>query len=219
MKIIKFKDVQVRKHFTLGEEISHSITHGIGMLLGIVAMVLLVIKGAKLRDTLYLVSMIIYASSVIILYTNSMFYHGLPEDKGKHIFEKLDHASVYILIAGTYTPFCLLAVGGIKGIIICSIQWVLAVVGVVFKSIWIDKFVKIHVVIYLAMGWTIIFFGSAIFSSLATVGFALLFGGGLCYSVGVLFYVFDWFKYHHLIWHLFVLTASILHFFAIYLYI
>jgi len=211
--------LQVRKHFTLGEEISHSVTHGIGLGLGIVALILLVIKGSRSRDGLYLVSMVIYASSLIILYTNSMFYHGMPEGGAKNLFEKLDHASVYLLIAGTYTPFCLLAVGGVKGIVVCSIQWALAAVGVVFKSIWIDKYVKIHVSIYLVMGWTIIFFGSAIFDSLASVGFTLVFLGGIGYSIGVLFYIFDWFKYHHFIWHLFVLAASILHFFAIYLYV
>ncbi len=210
---------KVRKNFTLGEEIAHSITHGIGLLLGIAALVLLVVKGARSRDALYIVSVIIYAVSSIILYANSMFYHGFPQGKAKNIFEKLDHASVYLLIAGTYTPFCLIAVGGWIGILVCSIQWALAIVGVVFKSIWIDKYVKIHVIVYLAMGWTIIFFGSVIFNSLDTTGFAMLFVGGLCYSIGTLFYVFDWFKYHHFIWHLFVLAASVLLFFTIYFYV
>lgn len=203
----------------MGEEIAHATAHGVGMLLGIAALVLLTIKGSRSRDALYLVSVIIYGVSLIVLYANSMFYHGFPQGKVKDLFEKLDHASVYLLIAGTYTPFCLIAVGGWLGIAVCSLQWGLAILGVVFKSIWIDRFVKIHVLIYLVMGWTIIFFGSRIFDELATVGFGLLFTGGLAYSLGVLFYVFDWFKYHHFIWHLFVLAGSILHFFTIYLYI
>lgn len=213
------KKVEVRKHFTLGEEISHSVAHGIGMLLGIVALVLLAIKGSHLNNGLYTVSMVIYGVSLIVLYANSMFYHGFPEGKVKNIFEKLDHSSVYLLIAGTYTPYCLIAVGGTKGLVICILQWVLAITGVVFKSIWIDKFVKIHVAIYLIMGWTIIFFARTIFDSMASTGFALLFLGGMSYSIGVLFYVFDWFKYHHFVWHLFVLAASILMFFSIYLYV
>ncbi len=216
---MKFRLKEVRKNFTKGEEIAHSVTHGIGLLLGIAALVLLVVKGAKTRDALYLVSVIIYSVSVIVLYANSMFYHGLPSGRAKDVFEKLDHSSVYLLIAGTYTPFCLVAVGGWLGIAVCSIQWALAIVGAVFKSIWIDRFVKIHVVIYLAMGWTIIFFGSTIFDKLATVGFVMLFAGGMAYSVGVIFYVFDWFKYHHFVWHLFVLLASVLLFFTIYLYV
>ena len=213
------KEKKVRKHFTSGEELAHAITHGIGFLLGIAALVLLTVKGAQDRDTLYIISVIIYSVSLIILYANSMFYHGIPQSKAKDVFEKLDHASVYFLIAGTYTPFCLIAVGGPLGIIICVIQWALAITGAVFKSIWIDRFVKIHVIIYLAMGWTIIFFGSTIFDRLASTGFILLFAGGVGYSIGVIFYVFDWFKYHHFVWHLFVLAASVLHFFTIYLYV
>lgn len=215
----RFVKREVRKNFALGEEIAHSVTHGIGLLLGITALVLFMVKGARHKDALYTVSMLIYSVSMIILYANSMFYHGFPKSKVKDIFEKLDHSSVYLLIAGTYTPYCLLAVGGTIGIVICCIQWALAITGVVFKSIWIDKFVKIHVGIYLFMGWLIVFFARAIFESMSSVGFILLFTGGMAYSIGVLFYVFDWFKYHHFIWHLFVLFASICVFFSIYLYI
>ncbi len=215
----KFIKVMVRKHFSLGEEIAHSITHGIGVLLGIAALILLVIKGGRFDHPLYTVSMIIYSVSVIVLYANSTFYHAFPEGKVKNIFERMDHASIYLLIAGTYTPFCLLAIGGATGIVICSIQWGLAIFGVVFKAVYIEKFVKIHVLIYLVMGWTIIFFAGALFKAVSFAGFVLLAAGGLCYSIGVLFYVFNWFKYHHFIWHLFVLLGSTLHFLSIYLYI
>lgn len=215
----KLRKVIVRKHFSLGEELAHSISHGVGMLLGITALVLFVFKSKKIDNTLYTVSMIIYSTSLIILYANSMFYHAFPEGKVKNVFERMDHSSVYLLIAGTYTPFCLIAIGGVKGFIICSILWSLAIIGAVFKAVWIDKFVKIHVLIYLIMGWTIIFFTGAIFQTLTKTGFVLLFAGGLCYSVGVLFFVFNWFKYHHFIWHLFVLAGSILLFFSIYIYI
>lgn len=103
--MFKFKDIIVRKHFSLGEEIAHSISHGAGLLLGIAALVLLVIKGALRGNPLYIISMLIYSVSLIFLYTNSMFYHAFPEGKAKNIFERLDHSSIYILIAGTYTPF------------------------------------------------------------------------------------------------------------------
>lgn len=209
----------VRKDFTTKEEIANSITHGIGMLLGITALVLLAVKSSYVNSPLYTVSVVIYGISLIILYMNSTFYHGFPPSKVKDIFEKLDHSSVYLLIAGTYTPYCLIAIGGPLGITICAIQWGLAIIGITLKSIWIDRFVILHVLIYLGMGWTIIFFGRTIIASLNTVGFLLLLTGGISYSVGVLFYVFDWFKYHHLVWHLFVVLASVLHFFSIYFFV
>lgn len=215
----KFKKIIVRKHFSLGEELAHSISHGIGMLLGITALILFAIKSKKVNNTLYTVSMMIYSTSLIVLYTNSMFYHAFPEGKVKNIFERLDHSSVYLLIAGTYTPLCLMIIGGMKGLVVCSILWGIAILGVILKSIWIEKFVKIHVLIYLIMGWIIIFFIGTIFKTLTSTGFILLFSGGLFYSIGVLFFVFSWFKYHHFIWHLFVLAGSILLFFSIYIYI
>ncbi len=215
---MKIKKMIVRKHFTTGEEIANSITHGVGVLLGIAILILTTIYGVRNRDALYIVSMMIYSISTIILYTNSMFYHALS-GKAKNVFERLDHSSIYILIAGSYTPLCLIAIGGIKGIIICIIQWVLAIVGITFKAIWIERFVKIHVLLYLIMGWMIIFDISSIFRVISPVGLYLLLAGGLAYSIGVLFYVFSWFKFHHFIWHLFVLAGSILIFLSIYLYI
>lgn len=213
------KKIIVRKNFSLGEEIAHSITHGMGVLLGILALVLLVLKGVKINDILYTVSMVIYAVSLIVLYTSSMLYHAFPKGKVKNIFERMDHASIYLLIAGTYTPFCLLAIGGTMGAVMCCIQWGLAILGVVFKTMYIDKFVKIHVLIFLLMGWLIVFFAGTLFKEVSPMGFELLAAGGLCYSIGVLFYVFNWFRYHHFIWHLFVLAGSILHFFSIYIYV
>ncbi|PKM49334.1 MAG: hemolysin D [Firmicutes bacterium HGW-Firmicutes-7] len=219
MTKLKVHQVKVRKHFTLGEEIANAITHGIGVLFGITALVLLAVKSVQSGSAIYTISMMLYASSLIILYANSMLYHAFKAGKAKDVFERFDHLSIYILIAGSYTPLCLLAIGGVKGMILCSIQWALAIVGVVFKAIWIDKFVKIHVIIYLSMGWMIIFFASSIFSSISFMGLLYLILGGLAYSIGVLFYVFNWFKYHHFVWHLFVLAGSVLHFFSVYFYI
>jgi hemolysin III len=209
----------VRKNFSTGEEIANAVTHGLGALLGIAALVITVIKGVGRQNALYIVSMVIYSVSTIVLYTSSTFYHALKNGKAKDVFERLDHLSIYILIAGSYTPLCLIAIGGTKGIVICIIQWALAVIGVVFKAIWIDRFVKIHVLIYLLMGWMITFFISSIFKSISSSGFYLLLGGGVAYSIGVLFYVFSWFKYHHFVWHIFVLAGSVLTFLCIYLFV
>lgn len=217
--VLKITKIIVRKSFSTGEEIANAITHGLGVLLGIAALVLTAIKGARSHSSLYIVSMIIYSVSTIVLYTSSTFYHAFKNGKAKNVFERLDHLSIYSLIAGSYTPICLIGIGGVKGIVICSIQWGLAVIGIVFKAIWIDRFVKIHVLIYLLMGWMITFFVSSIFKAISFSGFFLLLAGGIAYSIGVLFYVFSWFKYHHFIWHLFVLTGSVLVFFSIYLFI
>jgi hemolysin III len=173
----------VRKNFSTGEEIANAITHGLGVLLGITALVILTIKGTKSQSVLYTVSMIIYSVSTIVLYSSSMLYHAFKAGKAKNVFERFDHLSIYVLIAGSYTPLCLIAIGGTKGIIICSIQWGLAILGIVFKAIWIDKFVKVHVLIYLIMGWMIIIFISSIFKAITFTGFYLLFAGGLCYSM------------------------------------
>jgi len=208
----------MKKKFTLGEEISHAITHGIGSLLGIVALVLLLIKGAD-RNAIYVLSMAIYGGTLILLYSNSSIYHALTNKKAKFVFEKMDHLSIYCLIAGTYTPYMLVAIGGTKGIVICAIQWGLAGIGIVLKAIWIKRYQKVHLMIYLAMGWMIVFFSGAIRVAITDQGFLLLVLGGVAYSVGVLFYAFRWFKYHHLVWHIFVLAGSILHFFSILLYV
>lgn len=214
----KISTIEVIKDFSIQEEIANAITHGIGFLFAISALVLLIIKGVRYKDSLYLVSVIIYASSMIILFLNSTLYHGFPNSKVKDIFEKFDHSSVYLLIAGTYTPYCLVVVGGTKGIVICTIQWTLALIGVVSKVIWIDKFVKLHVANFLIMGWLIILFVNEIYTSMSTGGFMLLFSGGVLYSIGTLFYIFSWFKFHHFVWHLFVLFASFSVFLSIYLY-
>lgn len=216
---MKMTEITIRKNFSMGEEIANAVTHGIGVLLGVAALVIFAIKGAKTQNTLYTVSMMIYSVSTIVLYANSMLYHAFKDGKAKNVFERLDHLSIYILIAGSYTPFCLIAIGGIKGIIICCIQWVLAIIGVAFKAIWVDRFVKIHILIYLIMGWMISFFVSSILKAISFTGFYLLLAGGIAYSIGVLFYIFDWFKYHHFVWHIFVLAGSVLVFFSLYLFL
>jgi hemolysin III len=219
MIILKITKIIVRKNFSLGEEIANAVTHGLGILLSITVLVLFVIKGQDNHNMLYKLSMMVYSISMLALFASSTLYHAFKEGRVKNVFERFDHLSIYVLIAGTYTPFCLIAIGGIKGIVICIIQWTLAIVGVVFKAIWIDRYIKIHVIIYLIMGWMIILFVNSIFKSIPLIGFYFLLLGGISYSIGVLFYVFNWFKYHHLIWHIFVLGGSISIFLFIYIFI
>lgn len=212
--------ISVRKDFSIGEEIANAVTHCVGALLAIAAMVLLIVKGAvNHRGALYIVSMVIYSFTLLFLFLNSTLYHALVPPKAKNVYERFDHLSIYLLIAGTYMPFCLVSIGGALGIILCSIQWVLAIVGVVFKSIWIDKLVKVHTLIFLVMGWMIVLMAKPLYSSIGLSGLIFLIAGGVAYSIGTLFYIFNWFKYHHFIWHLFVLAGAVLHFFSLYLYV
>lgn len=212
---MKLAKITVRKNFSTGEEIANAVTHGLGVLLGVAALVIIAIQCAKGQNVIYTVSMMIYLASTILLFANSTLYHALKGGKAKDVFEKFDHLSIYILIAGTFTPLCLIAIGGTKGIIICIIEWLLAIAGVVTKSLWIDRFVKTHVLIFLIMSWMILPFIGSAYKSIFDHGFYLLLAGGLSYSFGVIFYVFDWFKYHHFIWHVFVLSGSVLLFFSI----
>lgn len=208
--------MEVKKYFTLGEEIFNAIIHGTGALLAIAGLVLLVIKAdTPIED----VGVIIFASAAIILYTMSCIYHSFPQGTAKNVFERFDHLSIYILIAGTYTPFCLILLDGDKGWILFFIQWILAIIGVVFKSIWINKYVILHVLIYLLMGWSLIFLFNDIINQLDLIGFYFLLVGGISYSIGVIFYIFSLFKFHHAVWHIFVIFGTILHFFCMYFYV
>jgi len=208
--------MEVKKYFTVGEEISHSIVHGIGALLSIAALVLLVVKAdTPIED----ISVAIFASAAIILYLMSCLYHAFGKGITKDIFERFDHISIFILIAATYTPFCLISIGGTKGWVLFSIQWGLVLFGIVFKSIWIHKYVLLSTLIYLLMGWSVIFFFQDLVSGLQPIGFYYLILGGIAYSVGVIFYIFPLFKFHHTVWHLFVIIGTFLHFLCIYSYL
>ncbi len=211
-------NVKVRKNFSLGEEIANAVAHGVGALLAIAGMVLLIVKGAvNQRGALYLVTVILYAFTLLFLFVNSTLYHALIAGKAKNVYERFDHLSIYLLIAGTYMPFCLISVGGALGIVAASLLWALALLGVIFKAIWIDKLVTVHTIIFLTMGWAILIFAERLIQSIGMNGFWLLAYGGIAYSVGTLFFIFSWFKYHHFIWHCFVVFGALFHFFAVYL--
>ena len=152
--------------------------------------------------------MSLFGSMAILMYIMSVLYHIFPSGKTKRVFERLDHASLYLLIAGTYTPLCFVAFDGALRWVIFGIQWGLALIGVIFKSAWIDKFEFIHVIIYLLMAWMFIFFIGPLLQGMEILGFIFLIVGGLCYSIGLLFYIFTWFKFHHGLWHIFVLTGT-----------
>lgn len=207
------------ENYTLGEEIANAVTHGIGVLMAIAGLVLLIVFSSIYGNSWYVVSLTIYGSALVILYTMSTIYHSLPRGKAKDIFEILDHSSIYLLIAGTYTPFELITLRGTIGWIFFGITWGMAIVGILFKIFFVKKFVILSTLIYIAMGWMIVFAIKPLFYALPLNGMIFLATGGVLYTAGTVFYIKRKMKYHHAVWHLFVLGGSAMHFFAILFYV
>lgn len=208
-----------KKIYTLGEEIFNSISHGVGAALAVAALVILIIRAVLYSDGYGLASALVYGISLIVLYSMSMVYHIVQNDKGKHILRKFDHCSIYLLIAGTYTPYLLMSLRGVKGWIMFGLIWGAALGGIILNSINVDKFRKISMVFYLCMGWAIIFTIKDIAASVAVPGLVFLLVGGIIYTVGVIFYAMKKYRYMHSVWHLFVLAGSIFHYFSILFYV
>ena len=201
--------------FSKREEIANSITHGIGALFSIAALVLLIVFASMQGDAWYIVSFAIYGATMVILYTASTLVHSFPPGKVKHIFEILDHSAIYFFIAGTYTPFLLIAIQGALGWTLLGIVWGLAIFGTVFKVFFVDRFLQLSTVLYIIIGWLIVFAWKPLIAAVPDYGVVFLVIGGIIYSVGAIFYVWRGFEYHHAVWHLFVLVGSVLHFLAV----
>lgn len=210
--------------YTKGEEIFNMTSHIVGGVLGIVALVLCIVFSAIHKNASAVVSSVIYGATMIILYTMSSIYHGLkPERKAKKVFQVLDHCSIFLLIAGSYTPFCLVSFRGYNstlGWTIFGIIWAVAALGIVLNSIDIKKYKVFSMICYLAMGWCIIFTANLLPQLLGIPGVTLLVAGGIAYTIGAVLYgLGKKKKYMHSIFHLFILLGSILQFFCILLYV
>ena len=205
--------------FSKGEEIANAVSHGIGALLSIVALVLLIVFSSIHGSAWHVVSFTIYGTTMFLLYMFSTMVHSLPQGKGKYVFEILDHSSIYFFIAGTYTPFLLVVVKGVLGWTLFGIIWAMAIGGTIFKIFFVRKFLFTSTILYIVMGWLIVFAWSSISAVLAPTGMFLLVLGGVLYTVGAIFYVWRGFKYNHLVWHIFVMAASVCHFFCILFYV
>ncbi|MGE7840410.1 PAQR family membrane homeostasis protein TrhA [Lysinibacillus sp. NPDC093712] len=203
---------------TWKEELWNAITHGIGLLASIPALVILILTAVQNGSALYITTFSIFGASVIILFLMSTLLHSMPE-KYKYFFAILDHSSIYILIAGTYTPFLLIAIGGTLGITLLCIIWALALLGVVFKCFFINRFEILSLIFYIGMGWLIIFAIKPIYFFLGSNGFAFLLAGGLFYTFGAIFYAWRSLPYNHTIWHLFVLAGCGSMYACVYLYL
>lgn len=206
-------------HFSLLEEIWHSVTHGIGFLLSIAALVLLVTFATLEGSLLHILSAVLYGISLIIMYGSSTLYHAVTQREIKQFFQKFDHAAIYFLIAGSYTPIMLITIGGVAGWTIFALEWLIAFIGIALKFIYPGRFEILSLIAYVVMGWLIVFVFESFKANIDPVGFWLMVAGGLAYTGGIVFYVKDRISYFHAVWHLFVLAGSILQFMAILLYV
>lgn len=200
------------------EEKLNVITHGFGMLMGFIALYLLIRKAIN-YDTIYLVSFIIFGFSLILLYAASTLFHSSKKQKQRNRFQIFDHAAIYVLIAGTYTPFTLLILDGWVGWTIFGISWGLALVGIILKLFFTGKYDRASTIAYIFMGWLIVFAIKPLIENLSFEGLMWLFAGGVFYTVGAILYSIEKIKYNHAIFHIFVLLGSFTHFMAVYYHI
>ncbi len=211
--------VQEKRQQGLGEEIANSISHGIGFLLAIAITPILIIAAIP-KGTAAVVGASIFGATMMILYLSSTLYHAFPQSKTKRVFQIFDHGAIFLLIAGTYTPFTLTVLPGAWGWSLFGIVWSLAIFGVVLKSVSGAKTSKLSVALYLGMGWMAVLAVQPLWNSLPAWGLFWLAAGGAMYTAGVLFFVYDHrVRYHHFIWHLFVLAGTICHVIAILAYV
>jgi hemolysin III len=205
--------------YTAGEELANSLTHGLGAALSAIALILLVAYSSLRGDGWHLASCTIYGVTLVLLYTASTLYHAVPNPRAKRILKIVDHASIFLLIAGTYTPFLLVTLQGPWGWGLFGAVWGIAAAGIVMKLFWTGRFRYLSTGLYLAMGWIVMIALKPLVASLPPGGLILLGAGGLLYTLGTIFYLWKQLLFGHAIWHGFVLAASICHFFSILLYV
>ena len=203
--------------FSKDEEIANAVSHMVGATLALISAVVLIMHGIKTKSPIVITSFAIFGAGLVIMYTVSSIYHALHNNKAKQVFQILDHSAIYILIAASYTPFLLLVVKSKAGYNIFFIQWLICIFGIAFKSLCVEKYVLFSTLLYIVMGWMIMFVWGDLIANISQQSLILLFIGGILYTLGTIFYMWNWFKYHHFIWHIFVLLGSVAHFFAVYL--
>lgn len=206
---------KIHRATTTGEEIANAITHGIGALLAIAALVILMMLASIKGTAWHVVSFSIFGGTLVLLYFASTLYHSITHIRAKNVFHRFDHIAIYLLIAGTYTPFCLTALRGWIGWTVFGIVWSCAIAGAVLKAISVGKRVRLSTILYVLMGWVILIAIRPLYLAMTFTGFSFLIAGGVSYTLGTIFFLRDQVKYNHGVWHLFVLGGSGLHFFAV----
>ncbi len=200
---------------SLGEEIANSVTHGIGFVAFAIGLPILIATAAERGDTMQVIGCTVFATCLVLLYAASTIYHALPTSRAKHIFRVADHSMIYLVIAGSYTPFLLGVLRGPFGWTLCAVIWGLAALGILHKLLLGMRFQHVSTALYLGMGWLALVAIGPLTAHVPSPGLAWLGAGGLLYTVGVIFYAWDGLRYGHMVWHLFVLAGSACHFVAV----
>lgn len=209
------------RRYIILNEVLNAVTHGIGAGLSIAGMVILIVKGARLGSPIHVVSYTIYGAMMVLLFLTSTLFHSLIFTKAKKVFQVFDHSSIFLLIAGSYTPYCLLVVKGWLGWALFGIIWFMTLLGIVQKSVFLHKknnVSKISTVIYVIMGWLCVVAAPELYHGLGLGGLILLVAGGLSYTIGAIFYSMKHIRYMHVVWHLFVMLGAGFMFFSVLLY-
>lgn len=212
---MKKKGTALKKLESKGEEIANFVSHTVGAGLAILGFIMLIIRAAWFNNIPAIISYIVFSLGLMVLYTMSSIYHGLKPSKAKNVFEILDHSSIYFLIAASYTPFLVLGLKSSMSITLLIIQWVICALGITFKAFFTGKFKGISTVVYLIMGWMIVFSWNELISKVSPISIIFLVAGGILYSLGTIFYMWKVCKFNHMIWHIFVVLGSIAHYIAI----
>lgn len=207
------------REYTLGEEIANSVTHGIGALLAIAAIPIAIVKAVGDGGGILLFSALMYTIFMLLEYVASTLYHALTPEKAKRVFKVLDHSFIYLFIAASYTPFCLITLGEVGGWPLFFAVWALAVAGVAAEAFWVFRPRWVNALLYLLLGWAVVWFIPELYALLPATGFWLLVAGGACYSAGCIFYVLKRIPYFHSIFHVLILAGTILQYFSILLFV
>ncbi|MBI9046980.1 MAG: hemolysin III family protein [Anaerolineaceae bacterium] len=214
---MKIQEDALTKEYSQKEEIANGITHGIGIILGIVGLVFLILRAVQYGSVWHVVSYSIFGASLIWLYLASTLYHSIPKKSWKGVLKSMDHSAIFLLIAGTYTPFLLINLRGPWGWSLFGVIWGLAIAGFAMKIAFVYKFQKVFLALYVIMGWIVVIAMRQMILHVDSLNLILLFLGGISYTGGILFYIWKKLPFNHAIWHLFVLAGSIFHFFSIFL--
>jgi len=210
--------LNVESQAKLGDILANAITHGVGAILAVVGAVYLI--AASTRGTAWqIVGCAVFATTLVLVYVCSTLYHSLVRTRARHVFQVLDHSAIYLLIAGTYTPFTLVSLRGPVGWVLFGVVWALAIAGVIFKSLAVGRFAVASTLVYLFQGWFVVFAAHPLLRAIGWHGAMWLGAGGLAYTVGVVFFALDRLRYFHATWHVFVLAGSVAHYFAILFYV
>ncbi len=211
--------VSKKRPYTLGEEVANSVTHGVGLALSVAALALLVVFAVTGGSAWKLAAAIVYGVALILEFAASTLYHAFPQPRVKHVFKVLDHAGIYLLIAGTYTPFLLVTLRGRGLWWMFVVIWGLALAGIGAEAFWVYRPRWLSALVYLGMGWIVVAALGPLTAALAPAGVWLLAAGGLAYTLGTIFYVLKRVPYMHAVWHLFVLGGAVCHFLAVLLFV